>query len=142
MQKLTKAVKIFCTSLKKIITRFWFPCLTKHTNSMKWHHARRRGLITFTLDGIVFELNHLGNFGVAWETQQHLIEDIFKYEILIIIRRSQLDIFEHQFIDNVIGGQHIGLQTIPMFNVLKRDKISKLYIFLYFQLFQKFLQNC
>lgn len=88
---------------------------------MKRHHARRRPLIGLALHRKRFILHTVGNIRVPGEAQEHLIQHVLEYEILIIVRSRQLYVLEDKLIDNMIGGPNAVAQLLPVLDVLLRE---------------------
>lgn len=82
----------------------------KHADSMKWHETARWQLILLQLrraDEIAFY--HFSDFSVAREAEHDLIDDIFEHKVLVVVGCCQLNVFEHEFVNDEIRAEHVLL---------------------------------
>lgn len=97
----------------------------KHADTMERHHARRWSLIGFPLHREHLVVDAVGNVRVARKAEQHLVENILEYKVLVIVRCRQLDVFEDKLVHNVIGGPDTVTQFLPVLDVLWAKRLER-----------------
>lgn len=65
------------------------------------------------------------NFTVAREAQHDLVDDVLEHKVLVVVRRGQLNVFEHQFVDYEVCAEHISFQVLPHVVMLKRKSLAQ-----------------
>lgn len=98
---------------------------SKHTDSMERNHAWRWSFISLPFHWVNLKLNQIVYLGVPGEAQHDLVQHIFKHKVLVVVGSSQLDVFENQFINYVIGVENTTFQLLPVLKVIGVQMASK-----------------
>lgn len=100
----------------------------EHADAVKRNNPTGRQLVLLQLSRrCEIAFYQFSDFTVAREAQHDLVDDVLEHKVLVVVRRGQLNVFEHQFVDYEVCAEHIGFQVLPHVVMLKgKNQLSEL----------------